>query len=88
MPTPLDEVRSELAIFDETLFSAVPGFQRAIDRALDAAVDSAGAGAVRSTAPIARSDAGAGRTGPARSSRPRCSGSGRGSGRTGTATRA
>ena len=37
MPTPLDEVRSELAIFDETLFTVVPRFQRAIDRALDAA---------------------------------------------------
>jgi len=35
-PTPLDEVRSELAIFDETLFVAVPHFQRAVDRALDA----------------------------------------------------
>ncbi|HEU0244488.1 MAG TPA: phosphoenolpyruvate carboxylase, partial [Candidatus Limnocylindrales bacterium] len=35
MPTPLDEVRSELAIFDETLFTVVPRFQRAIDRALD-----------------------------------------------------
>ncbi|HYO43695.1 MAG TPA: phosphoenolpyruvate carboxylase, partial [Candidatus Limnocylindrales bacterium] len=35
-PTPLDEVRSELAIFDETLFVAVPRFQRAVDRALDA----------------------------------------------------
>ena len=34
-PTPLDEVRSELAIFDETLFIVVPRFQRAIDRALD-----------------------------------------------------
>jgi phosphoenolpyruvate carboxylase len=34
-PTPLDEVRSELAIFDETLFVAVPRFQRAVDRALD-----------------------------------------------------
>lgn len=35
VPSPLDEVRSALAIFDETLFTAVPGFQRAIDRALD-----------------------------------------------------
>jgi phosphoenolpyruvate carboxylase len=35
-PTPLDEVRSALAIFDETLFTVVPRFQRAIDRALDA----------------------------------------------------
>jgi phosphoenolpyruvate carboxylase len=36
-PAPLDEVRSELAVFDETLFTAVPRFQRAVDRALDAA---------------------------------------------------
>ena len=36
-PTPLDEVRSELAIFDETLFIACPRFRRAVDRALDAA---------------------------------------------------
>jgi phosphoenolpyruvate carboxylase len=35
-PAPLDEVRSELAVFDETLFIAVPRFQRAVDRALDA----------------------------------------------------
>jgi phosphoenolpyruvate carboxylase len=41
-PTPLDEVRSELAIFDETLFIAIPRFGRAIDRALDA-VDGKGA---------------------------------------------
>ena len=34
-PTPLDEVRSALAIFDETLFTVVPRFHRAIDRALD-----------------------------------------------------
>ncbi|HET7830506.1 MAG TPA: phosphoenolpyruvate carboxylase, partial [Candidatus Limnocylindrales bacterium] len=39
MPTPLDEVRSALAIFDETLFTVVPRFERAIDRALDAAGD-------------------------------------------------
>ncbi len=37
VPAPLDEVRSALAIFDETLFTVVPGFHRAIDRALDAA---------------------------------------------------
>lgn len=34
-PTPLDEVRSALAIFDDTLFTVVPRFQRALDRALD-----------------------------------------------------
>ena len=36
MPTPLDEVRSALAIFDETLFVVVPRFMRALDRAIDA----------------------------------------------------
>ncbi len=35
-PSPLDEVRSALAIFDEVLFTVVPRFQRAADRALDA----------------------------------------------------
>ena len=34
-PTPLDEVRSTLAIFDEVLFTIIPRFQRAVDRALD-----------------------------------------------------
>ena len=43
-PTPLDEVRSALAIFDETLFTVVPRFQRAVDRALDAADDAGRAG--------------------------------------------
>jgi phosphoenolpyruvate carboxylase len=43
-PAPLDEVRSELAIFDETLFIAVPRFQRAVDRALDAAPGRGGGG--------------------------------------------
>ena len=44
-PTPLDEVRSELAIFDETLFIAIPRFERAVDRALDALDGLAGKGA-------------------------------------------
>ena len=35
VPSPLDEVRSALAIFDETLFTVVPRFCRAVDRALD-----------------------------------------------------
>ena len=43
-PTSLDEVRSALAIFDETLFVAVPRFQRAVDRALDALDPSAARG--------------------------------------------
>ena len=35
VPQPLDEVRSALAIFDETLFTVVPRFERAVDRAID-----------------------------------------------------
>jgi phosphoenolpyruvate carboxylase len=35
VPAPLDEVRSALAVFDETLFTVVPRFGRAVDRALD-----------------------------------------------------
>ncbi len=45
-PTPLDEVRSELAIFDETLFIAIPRFERAVDRALDALAGRGANGAV------------------------------------------
>jgi phosphoenolpyruvate carboxylase len=37
-PTPLDEVRSALAIFDDTLFTVVPRFHRALDRAMDRVV--------------------------------------------------
>ena len=36
-PSPLDEVRTALAFFDETLFSVVPRVLRATDAALDAA---------------------------------------------------
>jgi phosphoenolpyruvate carboxylase len=45
-PTPLDEVRSELAIFDETLFIAIPRFERAVDRALDGLAGKGANGAV------------------------------------------
>jgi len=34
-PTPLDEVRTAMAFFDETLFRAVPQLYRALDQALD-----------------------------------------------------
>jgi phosphoenolpyruvate carboxylase len=34
-PTPLDEVRTAMAYFDETLFRAVPHVYRAFDRAMD-----------------------------------------------------
>lgn len=36
-PTPLDEVRTALAVFDETLFTVVPRLYRAADRALEPA---------------------------------------------------
>lgn len=49
-PTPLDEVRSALAIFDETLFTVVPRFQRAVDRALDEAGGRAASGSMASPA--------------------------------------
>lgn len=35
-PTPLDEVRVIMALFDETIFRAAPSIYRALDRALDA----------------------------------------------------
>jgi len=35
-PTPLDEVRTAMAFFDETLFRVVPQLYRALDQALDA----------------------------------------------------
>jgi phosphoenolpyruvate carboxylase len=59
-PTPLDEVRSALAIFDETLFTAVPGFERALDRAL---VEAAGPGS-RTDGPALAADAGRSGTRP------------------------
>ncbi|HYN69326.1 MAG TPA: phosphoenolpyruvate carboxylase [Candidatus Eisenbacteria bacterium] len=37
VPTPLDEVRTAMAIFDATLFSVVPRFYRTVDGALDRA---------------------------------------------------
>jgi phosphoenolpyruvate carboxylase len=37
VPTPLDEVRTAMAIFDATLFSVVPQLYRAVDGALDRA---------------------------------------------------
>ena len=38
-PSPIDEVRTALTFFDETIFRAVPGVYRAFDRALDRAGD-------------------------------------------------
>ena len=57
-PSPLDEVRSALAIFDDVLFTIVPRFQRAADRALDA-----GAGHARRPASMPSRPT-SGRTGP------------------------
>ncbi len=34
-PTPLDEVRTAMTFFDETLFTVVPRLYRAVDGALD-----------------------------------------------------
>ncbi len=62
-PTPLDEVRSELAIFDETLFTVVPSFERALDRALHA-MPSAPSSPPPS-GPVLATDAGASGTRPA-----------------------
>lgn len=59
VPSPLDEVRSALAIFDETLFTVVPRLQRAVDRALDAGArgEAAANGSANGAPPVA-SDAG------------------------------
>jgi phosphoenolpyruvate carboxylase len=38
-PTPLDEVRTAMTYFDETLFTAVPRLYRAVDGALDMVVE-------------------------------------------------
>jgi phosphoenolpyruvate carboxylase len=43
VPTPLDEVRTAMAIFDATLFSVVPQLYRAVDGALDRARARSGA---------------------------------------------
>jgi phosphoenolpyruvate carboxylase len=44
-PTPIDEVRTAMTFFDETIFRAVPRAYRAFDRALDGAADRAPDGA-------------------------------------------
>jgi phosphoenolpyruvate carboxylase len=56
-PTPIDEVRTALTFFDETIFRAVPRVYRAFDRALDRA-GSAGSGGAGSAG-----NGGAGSTG-------------------------
>ncbi len=100
-PTPLDEVRSALAMFDETLFTVVPRFQRGLDRALDRAPERAPYQAPERVRPGA--ELGGAASSPAHRSpsspatpaipelghraHPRCSGSGRGSAPIVTATR-
>ena len=86
LPTPLDEVRSALAIFDETLFTVVPRYVRALDRALDS-VAAARRASRRRCAARARRRRRADRH-PPRRARRRCCGSGRGSGPIATGTRA
>ena len=62
--SPLDEVRTALAFFDETLFSAVPRVYREADAALDELVTGRAAGGARSPDPEpARQAADTGRTG-------------------------
>ena len=59
-PTPLDEVRTAMAFFDETLFRAVPQLYRALDQALDPILRPAARGraSARATSAAAASDAG------------------------------
>jgi len=64
VPAPLDEVRSALAIFDETLFTVVPGFQRAVDRALDRALEGMGSGPGGAVGPGLATDSGRSGTRP------------------------
>ena len=42
-PSPIDEVRTALTFFDETLFRVVPRVYRAFDRAIDRAIERGGA---------------------------------------------
>ena len=53
-PTPVDEVRTAMTFFDETIFRVVPrvyrAFDRAMDRAADAMVDGAGEGGAADSA--------------------------------------
>jgi phosphoenolpyruvate carboxylase len=55
-PTPLDEVRTAMVFFDETLFSVVPTIYRSIDTALDR-VGPAGRGPIRARGHAGAADA-------------------------------
>jgi len=61
--SPLDEVRTALAFFDETLFRAVPRLYREADAALDAGTDGARSGSRRRAATAEGEATDAGRTG-------------------------
>jgi phosphoenolpyruvate carboxylase len=63
-PSPIDEVRTALTFFDETLFRAVPRLYRAIDRATDRAARQANGRAARAGGQA--SDAGLSGTRPPR----------------------
>ena len=56
-PTPIDEVRTALTFFDETIFRAVPRVYRAFNRALDRAGSAGSAGSPGSVAGSAGSPA-------------------------------
>ena len=53
-PTPLDEVRSAMVFFDETLFSVVPALYRSADAALDRLGPPTGTGTARSASDAGR----------------------------------
>lgn len=66
-PDPLDEVRSALAVFDDTLFTVVPRLRRSFDRALDLAFggdDPAARAGATPGRPAVASDAGRSGTRP------------------------
>ena len=70
-PTPIDEVRTAMTFFDETIFRVVPRVYRAFDRALDEPAPAGGRGGSAEAASDAiddafRSDAGQTGTRPAR----------------------
>ncbi len=62
-PSPIDEVRTALAFFDETVFRAVPRVYRAFDRALDRAYGLPGGAGASGAASGAKSGAASGAAG-------------------------
>jgi phosphoenolpyruvate carboxylase len=88
-PTPIDEVRTAMTFFDETIFRAVPRVYRAFDRALDGRREGGRArGGARRRAdagPAALADGDAGQTGTRPAPWPPSCAGARGSAATGTA---